>query len=81
MYCDASQVGLGCMLMQHGKVISYASRQPKVHERNYPTHDFDLAAMVFALKIFRHYLFGVHVDVYTDHKSLQYVFSQKELNL
>ena len=67
--------------MQHGEVVVYASRQLKVHERNYPTHDIELAAMVFALKIFRHYLFGVHVDVYTDHKSLQYVFSQKELNL
>ena len=81
VYCDASRVGLGCVLMQHGKVVAYGSRQLKVHERNYPTHDIELAAMVFALKIFRHYLFGVHVDVYTDHKSLQYVFTQKELNL
>jgi len=81
IYCDASRVGLGCVLMQRGKVIAYASRQLKVHEKNYPTHDLELAAVVFALKIWRHYLYGVHVDVFTDHKSLQYVFTQKELNL
>ncbi|WMV42529.1 hypothetical protein MTR67_035914 [Solanum verrucosum] len=81
IYCDASRVGLGCVLMQRGKVIAYASRQLKVHEKNYPTHDLKLAAVVFALKIWRHYLYGVHVDVFTDHKSLQYVFTQKELNL
>ena len=81
LYCDASRVGLGCVLMQCGKVISYASRQLKVYERNYPTHDLELAAVVFALRIWRHCLYGVHVDIYTDHKSLQYVFSQKELNL
>ena len=81
IYCDASRVGLGCVLMQRDKVISYASRKLKVHEKNYPTHDLELAAVVFALKIWRHYLYGVHVDVLTDHKSLQYVFTQKELNL
>src|SRR5688572_26991763 len=81
VYCDASRIGLGCVLMQKGKVIAYASRQLKIHERNYPTHDLELAAVVFALKIWRHYLYGVHVDVYTDHKSLQYVFTQKDLNL
>ncbi|KAH0661557.1 hypothetical protein KY284_026488 [Solanum tuberosum] len=81
VYCDASRVGLGCFLMQHGKVIAYALRQLKVHEKNYPTHDLELAAVVFALKIWRQYLYGVHVDVFTDHKSLQYVFIQKELNL
>ena len=81
IYCDASRVGLGCVLMQRDKVISYASRKLKVHEKNYPTHDLELAAVVFALKIWRHYLYGVHVDVFTDHKSLQYVFTQKELNL
>ena len=70
VYCDASRVGLGCVLMQHGKVIAYVSRQLKVHEKNYPTHDLELAAVVFALKIWRHYLYGVHVDVFTDHKSL-----------
>src|SRR5688572_31137563 len=67
--------------MQHGKVIAYASRQLKTHEKNYPTHDLELAAVVFALKIWRHYLYGVHVDVFTDQKSLQYVFTQKDLNL
>ena len=81
MYCDASRIGLGCVLMQHGKVIAYASRQLRPHEKNYPTHDVELAAVIFALKIWRHYLYGVHVDIYTDHKSLQYIFSQKDLNL
>jgi len=81
VYCDASRVGLGCVLMQNGKVIAYASRQLKVHEKNYPTHDLELAAVIFALKLWRHYLYGVHVDIFTDHKSLQYVLTQKELNL
>ena len=67
--------------MQHGKVIAYASRQLRKHEKNYPTHDLELAVVVHALKIWRHYLYGVHVDIYTDHKSLQYIFKQKELNL
>ncbi|KAH0683010.1 hypothetical protein KY289_020762 [Solanum tuberosum] len=71
VYCDASRVALGCVLMQNGKVIAYASKQLKVHEKNYPTHDLELAAVVFALKIWRHYLYGVHMDVFTDHKSLQ----------
>ena len=81
VYCDAYQVGLVCVLMQHGKAITYASRQLKVHEKNYPTHDLKLAVEMFALKIWRHYLYGVHVDVYTNHNSLQYVFTQMELNL
>ncbi|KAH0643592.1 hypothetical protein KY290_035070 [Solanum tuberosum] len=81
IYCDASRVDLGSVLMQRGNVIAYASRQLKVHEKNYPTHDLMLVVIVFALKIWRHYLYGVHVDVFTDHKSLQYVFTQKELNL
>ena len=72
--CDASRVGLGCVLMKHGKVIVYASRKLQLHERNYP-HDLKLEAMVFALKIWRHYFYGVHVDVFTDHKSLQSVFT------
>ena len=67
--------------MKHRKVITYDSKQLKVHERNYPTNDLELAAVVFLLRIWRHCLYGVHVDVYTDHKSLQYVFTQKELNL
>ena len=63
------------MLMQNEKVIAYASRRLKVHERNYPTHDLEVAPVVFALKIWRHYLYGVHVDVFADHKSIQYVFT------
>ena len=81
VYCDAYQVGLGYVLMQQGKVVVYGSRLLKVHQKNYPTHDLELAAVVFALKIWRNYLHGVHVDVFTNHKSLQYVFTQKELNL
>ena len=73
MYCDAPKVGLGCVLMQHGKVIAYASRQLKVHEKNYPTHDLELDAVVFSLKVWMNYLYGVHVYVFSDHKSLQYV--------
>ena len=70
IYCDTSRVGLGCVLMQRDKVISYASRNLKVHEKNYLTHDLELAAVEFALRIWRHYLYGVHVDVFTDHKRL-----------
>ncbi|KAD5317689.1 hypothetical protein E3N88_17635 [Mikania micrantha] len=81
VYSDASYLGLGSVLMQRGKVIAYASRQLKVHEVNYPTHDLELAAMVFALKIWRHYLYGVRCTIYTDHKSLKYFFTQKELNM
>ncbi|CAN4115296.1 unnamed protein product [Withania somnifera] len=81
VYCDASGIGLGCVLMRHGRVIAYASRQLRPHEKNYPTHDLELAAVIFALKIWRHYLYGVHVDIYTDHKSFQYIFKQKDLNL
>ncbi|XP_070025917.1 uncharacterized protein [Nicotiana sylvestris] len=72
VYCDASRIGLGCVLMQHGKVIAYASRQLRKHEQNYPSHDLELAAVVFALKIWLHYLYGVHIDVFTDHQSFQY---------
>ncbi|GKA56166.1 retrotransposon protein, putative, ty3-gypsy subclass [Tanacetum coccineum] len=67
--------------MQHGKVIAYASRQLKPYEVNYPTHDLELAALVFALKIWRHYLYGETCDIFTDHKSLKYIFTQKELNM
>ena len=77
VYSDASLNGLGCVLMQEGKVVAYASRQLKPHERNYPTHDLELAAVVFALKIWRHYLYGEKCRVYTDHKSLKYLMSQK----
>ena len=81
VYCDASRVGLGCVLMQHGKVIAYASRQLKKHEQNYPTHDLEMAAVIFALKIWRHYLYGETCEILTDHKSLKYIFQQRELNL
>ena len=81
VYCDASGLGLGCVLMQHGKVIAYASRQLKLHEKNYPTHDLELATIVFALKIWRHYLYGEKFEVYSDHKILKYLFSQKEMNM
>ncbi|GJT73887.1 putative reverse transcriptase domain-containing protein [Tanacetum coccineum] len=81
VYCDTSGIGLGCMLMQRGKVIAYASRQLKIHEKNYSTHDLELGAVVFALKIWRHYLYGTKSVIYTDHKSLQHIFSQKELNM
>ncbi|KAJ8900073.1 hypothetical protein K2173_024189 [Erythroxylum novogranatense] len=81
MYTDASGIGLGCVLMQEGKVIAYASRQLKTHEQNYPTHDLELAAVVFALKIWRHYLYGERCRIFTDHKSLKYLLTQKELNL
>ncbi|RVW97780.1 Transposon Ty3-I Gag-Pol polyprotein [Vitis vinifera] len=81
VYSDASHQGLGCVLMQHGRVVAYASRQLKPYERNYPTHDLELAAVVFALKIWRHFLFGETCEIFTDHKSLKYLFSQKELNM
>jgi hypothetical protein len=81
VYCDASRDGLGCVLMQEGRVIAYASRQLRWHELNYPTHDLELAAVVHALKIWRHYLFGQRCDIYTDHKSLKYIFAQSELNM
>ncbi|KAL0544128.1 hypothetical protein IC582_019239 [Cucumis melo] len=81
IYSDASKKGLGCVLMQQGKVVAYASRQLKSHEQNYPTHDLELAAMVFALKIWRHYLYGEKIQIFMDHKSLKYFFTHKELNM
>ncbi|KAL0400119.1 UNVERIFIED_CONTAM: Retrovirus-related Pol polyprotein from transposon.6 [Sesamum radiatum] len=81
VYTDASKEGLGCVLMQYGKVIAYASRQLKQHEKNYPTHDLELAAIIFALAKWRHYLYGATFTIYTDHKSLKYLFSQKDLNM
>ncbi|GJQ91985.1 putative reverse transcriptase domain-containing protein [Tanacetum coccineum] len=80
-YCDASKKGLGAVLMQREKVIAYASRQLKIHEKNYTTHDLELRAVVFALKIWRHYLYGTKCTVFTDHKSLQHILNQKELNM
>ncbi|WMV50866.1 hypothetical protein MTR67_044251 [Solanum verrucosum] len=81
VYCEALRIGLGCVLMQNEKVISYASRQLKILEKNYPTHDLELAAVVFVLKIWRHYLYGVHVDVFTEYKSLKYVFKLARLGV
>ncbi|GJR06945.1 putative reverse transcriptase domain-containing protein [Tanacetum coccineum] len=80
-YYDASKKGLGAVLMQREKVISYASRQLKIHEKNYTTHDLELGAVVFALKIWRHYLYGTKCTVFTDHKSLEHILDQKELNM
>ncbi|KAK4384472.1 Retrovirus-related Pol polyprotein from transposon [Sesamum angolense] len=77
VYTDASRQGLGCVLMQHGKVIAYASRQLRPHEINYPTHDLELAAIVHALKIWRHYLYGETFQIFTDHKSLKYIQHRK----
>jgi hypothetical protein len=81
IYCDTTRQGLGCVLMQDGKVVAYASRQLRPHEQNYPTHDLELAAVVHAVKIWRHYLIRNKCEVYTDHKSLKYIFTQPDLNL
>ncbi|GJS40620.1 putative reverse transcriptase domain-containing protein [Tanacetum coccineum] len=81
VYCDASHKGLGAVLMQNEKVITYASRQLKIHEKNNTTHDLELGAVVVALKIWRHYLYGTKCTVFTDHKSLQHILDQKELNM
>ncbi|GJX31557.1 putative reverse transcriptase domain-containing protein [Tanacetum coccineum] len=81
VYCDASLQGLGAVLIQREKVIAYASRQLKSHEENYTTHDLKLGAVIFALKIWRHYLYGTKYTVFTDHKSLQHILHQKELNM
>ena len=81
VYYDAYYSWLGAVLIQEKNVIAYALRKLKVHDCNYPTHDLELAAVVFALKQWRHYLYRVKCEVYTDHRSLQYVFTQKDLNL
>ncbi|GKA57871.1 putative reverse transcriptase domain-containing protein [Tanacetum coccineum] len=81
VYCDASGIGLGCVLIQRGKVIVYASRQLKIYENNYTTLNLELGAVMFALKIWRHYLYGTKSVIYMDHKSLQHIFSQKKLNM
>ncbi|GJZ08687.1 putative reverse transcriptase domain-containing protein [Tanacetum coccineum] len=80
-YCDASHQGLGAVLMQKEKVIAYASQQLKPNEENYTTHDLELGAVVFALKIWRHYLYGTKCTMFTNHKSLQHILDQKELNM
>ena len=81
VYCDASGTGLGCVLMQDNRVIAYASRSLRNHEKNYPTHDLELAAVIHALKLWRHHLMGTHCNIYTDHKSLKYIFTQADLNM
>jgi hypothetical protein len=81
VYCDASRQGLGSVLMQGGRVATYASRQLKKHETNYPTHDLELASVVHTLRTWRHYLMGKRCEVFTDHKSLKYIFTQKDLNM
>jgi hypothetical protein len=75
VYCDASYTRLGCVLMQEGRVVAYSSRQLKIHEKNYHTHDLELAAVVHALKTWRYYLYGQKCDIYKDHKSLKYIFT------
>ena len=81
MYYDASRDGLGCVLMQSKIVVAYGSRHLKNHEQNYPTNDLELAAIVFALKIWRHYLYGEQFEVFSDHKSLKYIFTQRDFNM
>ena len=81
VYCDASRQGLGCVLMQDGKVVAYASWQLWPHEGNYPTHDLELVAVVHVLKTWRHYLIGKRCQIFTNHKSLKYIFTQPDLNL
>ncbi|GJT49607.1 putative reverse transcriptase domain-containing protein [Tanacetum coccineum] len=81
VYYDASHKGLGAVLMQRDKVIAYASRQLKIHEKKYTTHDLELGSVVFALRIWRHYLYETKCTVFTDHKSLQHILDQKELNM
>nr|GFC19633.1 putative reverse transcriptase domain-containing protein [Tanacetum cinerariifolium] len=81
VYCDASHKGLGVVLMRREKVIAYASCQLKIHEKNYTTHDLELGSIVFALKIWRHYFYETKCTVFTNHKSLQLILDQKELNM
>lgn len=75
VYCDASGIGLGYVLMQDNRVITYASRALRPHEQNYPKHDLELAVVIHALKIWRHYLMGAHCNIYTDHESLKYILT------
>jgi hypothetical protein len=81
VYYDASRQCLGCVLMQEGKVVAYASKQLRKHEQNYPTHDLELAAIVHTLKIWRHYMIGNKCQIFIDHKSLKYIFTQRDPNL
>jgi hypothetical protein len=81
VFCEASGTGLGCVLMQENRVIAYVSWALRPHEKNYPTHDLGLVAVVHALKLWRHYLMGNRCNIYTDHKSLKYIFTQSDLNM
>ena len=81
VYTDASKEGLGCVLMQYGKVVASVAKKLKMYEMNYPTHNLELAAVVFSLEKWRNYLYWVTFEIFTDHKSLKYLFTQKELNL
>ena len=81
VYCDASKYILGFILMQSGRVVAYGSRRLNNHEQNYHTHDMELAAIVFALKIWRHYLYGEQFEVFSYHKSLKYIFAERDLNM
>ena len=81
MSYDASRDGLGCVLMQAGRVVAYGSRQLKNHEQNYPTHDLELAAIVFTINIWHHYLYGEQFEVFSEHKCLKYIFTQRDLNM
>ena len=81
VYCDASKDELGCVLMHLGKVVAYGSQWLKNHERSYPTHDMELATIVFALRIWHHYLYGEHFEMFLDHKSLKHIFTQWDLNM
>jgi hypothetical protein len=81
IYCDASSQGLGCVLMQDGHVVAYASMQLRKHKEKYSTHNLELAVVVHALKIWRHYIIGKRCEVYSDHKRLKYIFTQPDLNL
>ena len=81
VYYDASRAGLRCVLMQSRRIVAYGSHKLKNHEQNYPTHDMELAAVVFALNIWHHYLYGEEFEVYSDHKILKYIFTQQDLNM
>ena len=80
IYSDATKMRLGRVLMQYGRVIAYDSRLLRTHERNYPTHNLKFIVVIFILKIWRYYLYVVACEIFTDHKNLKYIFTQKELN-